>query len=528
LAQAEMAQSGARALVDALVDRGVERFIMNPGTSEVHLVAAIDANARAQATLCLFEGVATGVADGFARATGKPAAVLLHLGPGLANGLANLHNAKKARSPMIVVVGEHATTHLRLESPLSSDLQSLAGYAAKRVFHLHPGDDIAAVVGDAIEAATARPAGPVVVVSNADTMWSRARQGSFAAAAPAAPAVPKDLVDAAAAQLRARERCLLFVGGEALSAEGARLAAAIANAAGADVLSETFNACQERGAGIPPIARLPYFREAAVERLSRYDTIVLVGSRQPVAFFASPEQPSELAAAGARMLFVPEELSSIAFLQALARALGAAAVADAPQRLRADCPQGSLTPAAVWASLNRLMPAGAIVSDEAGVSSVGADQAMAAAEPHRWMNLTGGSIGQAVPVATGAALAERGATVFAMQGDGGGMYTMQALWTQARERLRVVNVIFRNERYAILDYEVKRHGLAPLGPKGSAMFDLTDPSIDWLALARSMGVAAFSADSAEDFDAALEAAIGADGPCLIEARMSRGRSQKRA
>ena len=520
---------GAHVAVDALVAAGVRTFFMNPGTSEVHLVSAIDGHPDADPVLCLFEGVATGAADGYARACGKPAAVLLHLGPGLANGLANLHNAKKARSPMIVLVGEHATSHLAFDTPLNSDLGALAGYAAKQVFHLAPGDDIRRIIGDAVRVATTVPAGPVVVVANVDAMWSSHTETDAGICAPAQqPAASPDPdrgAIAAMAQALARPasgRAALVLGGAALSAEGADLADRIAQHTGCALYCETFNARQERGAGIAALKRIPYFREAAVPELEPYGAIVLVGARPPVSFFASPDEPSELTGTGARLLSPGEQICPMAALRALARATGAWDAIASPRpamRAQSETPAGKLNARAIWAAMNRHMPAGAIVSDEAGVTSAGADEAMLGAEPHTWLNLTGGSIGQAVPVATGAALARRGQRVFAMQGDGGAMYTMQALWTQVRERLNVVNVILRNDRYAILDYEVKRHGIEPLSPKGARMFDLTDPAIDWTGLASSLGMSAVSAGTAEEFATALAAAVQSDGPTLIEARL---------
>lgn len=513
---------GAHTVVDTLVDAGVTVFFSNPGTSEIHLVSAIDRNPRARSVLCLFEGVATGAADGYARTTGRPAAVLLHLGPGLANGLANLHNALKARSPMVVVVGEHASGHLQYDTPLKSDLDAVAGYAAKSVIHMQPGDDLATIMRRAVTLTSQAPRGPVVVVANADVMWSPVPDGALAAAAPAEPAAETAAVGLAASEalaFLARGPSAMLLGGDALCAEGIALADSLAQATGSAMLCETFNANHERGEGIPHVERLPYFREAATDKLAPFQGLLLVGSRPPVAFFGSPEGSSVLSRTDAQLLSTEAAQSPLALLRAMA-----ALVPDLPAprlagRIEHESPVGSLTPKAVWAVVNRLMPEGTVVSDESGVSSVGADDAMRGAKRHVWMNLTGGSIGQGLPAGTGAAVGAGDACVMVFHGDGGAMYTAQALWTQARERAKVVNVIFRNDRYAILDHEVKRHGLPPLGDKGASMFSLANPLLDWVSLASGMGVRAVSVATAEEFAAAFADAVQAEGPVLIEARM---------
>jgi acetolactate synthase-1/2/3 large subunit len=526
---------GANAVVDTLVAEGVDVFFANPGTSEIHLVAAIDANPKARPVLCLFEGVATGAADGFARAGGKPAAVLLHLGPGLANGLANLHNAFKAGSPMIVLVGEHAAAHLRYDTPLRSDVDSLAGYAAKQVFRMAPGNDLPSIIHAAVQCCRTAPTGPVVVVANADVMWEPSRDSVPAQMAePAVAQLPHDgrggefakLASSVVEGLRGGPESVLILGATALDVRSLAIADSISQVTGCKLLCETFNARHERGAGIVAVERIPYFREAALDKLQPFASLVLLGSRPPVAFFASPDQRSELTRSDARQIIVPAEVDPFALLGEVASLLGATATPRLSVRAISDPIPGALTPKAIWAVLNRELPAGAIVSDEAGVTSVGADDAMRTAEPHVWLNLTGGSIGQGLPVAAGAAVACPDRTVVALHGDGGAMYTAQALWTQAREKGKVVNIIFRNDRYAILDYEVKRHGLGPLGEKGSGMFKLSDPTIDWVALATGMGVTACAVDTAEDFTARLQDALLRAGPSLLEVRVASGKAKR--
>ncbi|WP_028603352.1 acetolactate synthase large subunit [Ottowia thiooxydans] len=518
---------GANTVVDALVAAGVDTFFANPGTSEIHLVSAIDNNPKARSVLCLFEGVATGAADGFARTTGKPAAVLLHLGPGLANGLANLHNAMKARSPMVVLVGEHASGHLKYDTPLKSDLQALAGYAAKAVVSIKPGDDLAQTIQGAVELSMAHPRGPVVVVANADVMWSPVEkdqsQSTLASRRTGDDDDEGTLSATEALKFIQAGSSAMLLGGEALGAEALGLADILVQATGCSALSETFNSRQERGAGVAYVERLPYFQEAATEKLARFDRLLLVGSRPPVAFFGSPEGSSELTGGSTAVQSTAERQSPLSLLRAMCALIPSGFSPRVAEPSKSGSAIGPLTPKAVWSAVNRLMPENSIISDEAGVSSVGADDAMRGAPRHVWLNLTGGSIGQGLPAGTGAAIGMPKSQVFVFHGDGGAMYTVQSLWTQARERAKVVNVIFKNDRYAILDYEIKRHGLGPLGERGASMFSLANPSLDWIALARGMGVKALSASTAEEFSDALEHALMTDGPVLIEARMSTGK-----
>jgi len=518
--------TGAQAIVHELVACGVTAFFSNPGTSEIHLVAAIDETPGARAILCLFEGVATGAADGYARASGRPAAVLLHLGPGLANGLANLHNALKARSPMIVIVGDHATDHLALDTPLRSDIDSLAKYASKATYRLKPGEDPRQMVHSAVTTATSRPAGPVVLVVSADLMWSAAPR-----TAPAAKTVDTEddrrfrerttdaLIEQAVEALARGPKAVMLLGG-GLTQRALRLADCIGQITNCRIYCETFNARHERGAGIPVAERLPYFQDALEDRLAGMSSLLLVGSRAPAAFFASPNRTGQIVQPGVDVVRLPETQSSEEFLALLAARLRAPNAPRGAERKELPELSGSIDAKGIWSVMTRHLPRDSIVSDEAGVTSVGSDAAMQGAEPHVWLNLTGGSIGQGLPVAVGAAIARSDTPVVAVHGDGGAMYTVQALWTAARENARVTIVIFKNGRYGILDYEAKRHGLGPFGAKGSSMFDLGRPEISWVAIATGMGVPAMSASTVEAFSSAFRSAVATPGPHLIEVVLS--------
>lgn len=520
--------TGAQRLVESLIACGVGPFFTNPGTSELHAVSAIDTSPTARGILCLFEGVATGAADGYGRIAGHPGGVLLHLGPGLANGMANLHNARQAGTPMVVVVGEHGADHLRYDSPLKSDVDSLPPFYSKQTWRLRAGDDIAAIARQAVALTRAQPTGIATIVAGADVMWSAVAAAANSSTDAARRRVPADPahVRAALDALGSRQPTAVVLGRNALSQEGLQLAGAIAYATGATILSETFNARHTRGAGVPAVQRIPYFPEQAVPFLSKFANLVLIGAKRPTSFFASPEHPSDLVSSQSQVVAFDAGVDPLDVLRSLASEIKAPAKVDGAVREVLTLHTGALSPGAVWAALNHFMPEGSIVSDEAGMSSRGADEAMSVAARHDWLNLTGGSIGQALSVATGAAVARPDCKVFAMQGDGGGLYTLQGLWTQAREKLNVVNVILSNGRYGILDYEAKRHGIA-LGAKGASLFDLGSPSVNWVALATGFGVRAVSASTAEEFNDHLRAAIAAPGPCLIEARLSRPPSKKR-
>ncbi len=261
--------NGAHSLLTTLVDAGVDVCFANPGTSEMHFVAALDTVDGMRGVLTLFEGVATGAADGYARIAGGPAAVLLHLGPGLGNGLANLHNARRAHTPMIVVVGDHATYHKKYDAPLESDIDAVAGTVSGWVRRTLRPEDVAE---DTMAALAAVRRGEVAtLILPADVSWTDGEAGavqSAAASAQPAAAVDGDAVQAAAQALYSGEHTVLLIGGDATHGPGLAAAVRIGEATGATVLCETFPARLQRGAGVPAVDRLAYFAEAAAEQLA--------------------------------------------------------------------------------------------------------------------------------------------------------------------------------------------------------------------------------------------------------------------
>ncbi|MGD2133951.1 MAG: acetolactate synthase large subunit [Maricaulaceae bacterium] len=510
--------NGAESLLATLVSSGVEACFSNPGTSEMHFVAAVDRTEGMRPVLCLFEGVATGAADGYGRMAGKPAATLLHLGPGLANGLANLHNAKRAATPIVNIVGDHATYHAQYDAPLTSDIAGVAKPFSKWI---HSSPDAKQVAADAARAVAEarRPPGQIAtLILPADTAWNEA-DGAADPIAPEQPGAPDPKnVSAVAAALKSGKRAVILLRGDVLFERPLAQVGRIAKATGARIMCDTFTARLERGAGRFAPERLPYFAERAAEALEGVETLILVGTKPPVSFFAYPDKPSWLTPDGCEIITLSEPSQSGAdALDLLAEAVGAQGeTPDLAPASRPDLPQaGPIDSVAATQIVGHFLPEGAIISDEAATSGRGLVEHTAGAPPHDILSLTGGSIGQGVPLATGAAVACPDRKVVCLQGDGGAMYTLQALWTQAREKLDVTTVIFANRSYAILNIEMKRVG-AEGGAKALSMLDLHNPELDWVKLAEGMGVHAMRAETTEAFADQFARCMRERGPHLIE------------
>jgi len=510
--------NGAESLVRTLVDSGVEICFANPGTSEMHFVAALDKVDGIRAILALFEGVVTGAADGYGRMAGKPAATLLHLGPGLANGLANLHNARRAASPIVNIVGDHATYHAQYDAPLASDLP---GFARPVSAWLHSSTDALSVASDgarAVQAARQAPGQIATLILPADTAWLPADRAAPRLPVAGPAAVADSAIDQAAKALRNGKRTAILMRGAVLQQRGLEAAGRIAAKTGARLLCDTFAPRLQRGAGRVAVERIPYFAEQIVDFLKPVEQLILVGAKPPVAFFAYPDKPSWPSPPGCRIEYLSHaHEDGVQALEALAESLGAAPETAlrgpyAPPVL----PTGRLSSGSAGQIIGHFLPEQAIISDEAATSGLPASIHTAQAAPHDHLALTGGAIGQGVPVGTGAAVACPDRKVVCLQGDGGAMYTLQALWTQARERLDVTTVIFANRSYAILNVEMMRVGAENPGPKALSMFDLRNPELNWVSLAQGMGVEASRAETVEEFAAQFSSAMRTRGPRLIE------------
>ncbi len=515
------AYNGAQSVVETLVNSGVDVVFGNPGTSEMHFVDALDRVPGMRPVLGLFEGVATGAADGYARLAGRPAATLLHLGPGLGNGLANLHNARKAASPVVNVVGNHASWHQAYETPLASDVTGFARPVSHWVVETQSALTAAADAARAVQAARTAPGQIATLILPADSAWDPAT-----GPAPALPTVPPSpvadhAIASAAAALREGSAAIM-IRGTALYDQGLTAAGRIARLTGARLFSDTFAPRLRRGRGVPRVERMPYRAADALAALAGTRTLILVGTQAPLAFFAYPGQSTVLTPEGTRVLVLaqPHEDGSAA-LEALADVLGIPETALSSAASHVISAGGSLgdtwNVARLYRSVARLLPEDAIISDEAVTASFSGYELLADAAPHDILQLTGGAIGDGIPVATGAAVAAPGRRVVSLEGDGSAMYTVQALWTQAREQLDITTVVFANRSYAVLADELNRVGAHGGGHSAASMLDLHNPTINWVELAGSMGIEATSVTDGTGFDIAFAAAMRSRGPRLIEA-----------
>jgi len=521
-ALADGRSNGAESLLRSLKASGIEVCFANPGTSEMHFVAALDRVEGLRCILGLFEGVVTGAADGYARMLDKPAATLLHLGPGLANGLSNLHNARRAQSPLVNVIGDHATYHRHLDAPLTSDIEGAARPFSHWVRTSPNADALAGDAAAAVAAASSAPGRIASLVLPADAAWSPVTAGRPLAAPPATPQpatpVPADAIAAAARLLKAGGKAALLLGGRATQAAPAELAGRIAAVTSARIFAPTMTGRLARGAGRVALERIPYVVDQAVATLREIETLVLVGAKAPVGFFAYPDKPSRLWQPGTRILELarPED-DALQALADLAAALGA--LKAEPRRARLEPPprpSGAMTLEGLGQMLAATLPENAIVVDESITSGRAFLSASAGAPPHDWLLATGGSIGWALPVAAGAAVACPDRKVLALESDGSGLMMPQTLWTYAREKLNILTLIFANRRYQILHHEMHNVGASNIGPKARTLLDLDNPVIDWVSLARGFGVPASRVSTLDELGRALDAGYATTGPALIE------------
>ena len=510
--------NGAELLITALADAGVEVCFANPGTSEMQLVAAIDKEPRIHAVLGLFEGVVTGAADGYGRMADKPALTLLHLGPGFGNGTANLHNAKRASSPVLNMIGDHATYHRQYDAPLTSDIEAFASPVSDWIGSATSPEDLAAIGIEGFQQACRYPGQVASFIAPADCAWTDCEAPIPTATVSAVKSATDQAIRSAAERLQAASQPVLFLGGRALREDALYQAGRIAAASGARLVSETFSTRWQRGAGRVTVERLPYFGEQAAEHLAGTDQMVIVGSKAPVSFFAYPGKPSVLTPESCHIDTLADvHTDALDCLTRLADALGAPETIEVASKAPTQALEsGPLSMVELGKVMANRLPEQAIVSDEGATNGLGVFLFTEAAAPHDWLMLTGGAIGQGLPVAVGAAMACPNRKVIALQADGSAMYTPQALWTIAREQLDVTVVLLNNRSYAILNIEMDRVG-AQAGAKARSLLDLSNPEIDWVGLANSLGVSAERVTTTEAFDKAFAAAMNSRGPHLIEA-----------
>jgi acetolactate synthase-1/2/3 large subunit len=514
--------NGADLLCDVLLANGVDTCFANPGTSEMHFVAALDRKPEMRCVLGLFEGVVTAAADGYARMADRPAATLLHLGPGLANGLANLHNARRAHTPIVNVVGDHASYHLQYDAPLTSDIESLARPMSNWVGRASGSADIRVKAEQAYLNALTHP-GVSTLILPADAAWGSADEQTIQPVRVPRPpqAEPAKIREAADALRSARGRTALILGGHAMRADALEIAGRISAGTGAALFTER-SARWQRGAGRVTPTPVPYNIDLAVAAFRDFQTVILIGGRAPVGFFAYPGKPGVLLPEGCAVIgMAGQEHDLKDALAALAEETGVSGIAPAGISAftapELAAPVGVLDADAVTVALARVLPEGAVVCDES-ITSRGRMAALAPTmAPHDYLPITGGAIGIGIPLATGAAIACPDRKVVALQADGSGMYTVQGLWTQARERLDVLTIVFSNRGYSILKGEMRNVGVNDFGRNARRMLDIDDPTLDWCALANGMGVEAARAETADAFVRLLDEGVSRRGPFLIEA-----------
>ena len=511
--------NGAESLVGTLLEGNVDVCFTNPGTSEMHFVAALDQYDKMRSILCLFEGCATGAADGYFRMKRTPASTLLHLGPGLANGLANLHNAKKASSGIVNIVGEHALDHIKLNAPLTSDIEGIARPVSHWVKTSKSSKDIAVDGAEAIEMANVNPGQISTLILPGDTAWNEGNAIQSINLKNKYSTVSSNLIDEAVIALREAKNPLILVGGSALEEKNLIKLAKVADKIGCPMKTDWFNARLDKGAGRVNSVRIPYVVDKAVEVLKDFDSIIIIGARRPVAFFAYPNKPGVLTQETTKFIelaSLSDDITSV--INELSDKVG---ISDnKPSTVSEfkipDIPSGPINPTSLGMVLGALIPENAIVVDESVTTGREFFYQTAGSHPHTWLNNCGGSIGFGMPVAIGAAVACPDKKVISLEGDGSAMYTVQSLWTMARENLDIVVLIFANQSYKILQGELTNVGVDNPGKSALEMLSLKDPSLDWVSVSKGMGVDAVRVDNIEDLVKNFKHGLKDKGPFLIE------------
>jgi acetolactate synthase-1/2/3 large subunit len=511
--------NGAEALLNTLVDAGVEICFANPGTSEMQLVSAIGKTDAMRPVLCLFEGVVSGAADGYARMADKPAATLLHLGSGFSNSLANMHNARRAGSPIVNIVGDHASYHLQFDAPLTSDLPGITRWGSHWTEIANSPDDLSAAGARAVQASMRGNGQIATLVAPANYAWEDAAVSAPALPAPDPITVSADRLARVAAAIRSGKKTCVLLGGRALREENLSQLGAVAEAHELTLMCTTFPTRLQRGAGRVPVQRLPYFAEQAAEALAPFEQLILLGTPAPVSFFAYPGKESWLTPDSCELIVLAEASEDIhGAVAGLTAELGVTAAPSVLQQHRQqEITDDALNPLTIGQIMTNEMPEGTIVSDEGATCGLAIYLCTEQAAAHDWLTLTGGAIGQGLPLALGASLACPDRKVVALQADGSAMYTIQALWSMAREKTDVTVVLLNNKSYAILNIELARVGAGEPNAKTLSMLDLSNPDMDFSSIATGLGITATQARTSAEFREQFAEAMRTPGPRLIEA-----------
>ena len=512
--------NGAELLLKTAVKAGIDICFTNPGTTEMPLVCAFDSVSGIRPVLGLFEGCCTGAADGYGRMADKPAMTLLHLGPGMGNGIANLHNARRARTPVLNVIGEHATWHRSADAPLTMDIATLAETVSGWQRTITAAQNLSRDIADAVSQASQGMVATLIVPS--DVQWSGSTSNRIHSSKTSAGTIDKGSIERAADLLRTDQKVAILLGGRALRKTGLAAASRIKAKTGCDLLSERTPARMERGAGIPAPEFIPYFPRQALDLLSKYQTVVLAGAAEPVTFFGWQGYASRLLNADQNICELKASDKNLPqALENLAEALEAPGNIDAADAglttvERPAIPRGKLTAQNACVVLAALQPEHAVIVNESITSGAAYFPLGPGLPPHTLLMLPGGAIGFGMPCAVGAAIACPSRPVINFQADGSGMYTLQALWMQARESLDITTLICSNRRYQILNIEFARAGIATPGQHARSLTDLTNPTIDWVQISKGLGVPAVAVESCEALARELKKALGEAGPHLIE------------
>lgn len=509
--------NGAESLVHTLLKSGVDTCFANPGTSEMHFVGALDTIAGMHCVLGLQENVVTGMADGYYRIARKPACTLLHCGPGLANGMGNLHNARRARAGIVNIVGDQATYHRPFDAPLTADTEGMARTVSHWVRTSSHVSEVGRDAAVAVQTAKAVSGQIATLILPADSSWNGGGVVAEPLRVPIAPPIDPHAVANAARILRSNRNVLILLADQATLTPSQALAWRIAHATGATLLASYTSGHMARGRGRLQLERVPYVTDVAIKVLSRYEHIILVNAQAPVGFFAYPGKPSTHYASNAQIHILSRyDQDSDAALRALVDELGAPEVAIPDPGPRPQAVGGAPTQEGLALTLAALMPEDSIVSNES--ISFGRDlyKLTHAAPAHDWLNLAGGAIGDGLPVSTGAAVASGGnRRVISLQADGSAMYSLQSLWTQARENLPCTTLLLNNRKYNILIGEYENVGAVP-GPTAMSMLELSNPDLDWVKLANGMGVEAACATTLEECADLMKHSFKRQAPFLID------------
>jgi len=508
--------NGAQALLDLYSNLGVEVCFANPGTTEMALVHALESTPSIRPFLGMTEGVVAGAADGYGRMSDVPAISILHLGPGFANSISNLHNARRAKTPMITIVGDHATWHAEADAPLASDLYGLAHAASDWVGTIATPRSVLVMGMEAYRQAMEGQVATLIF----PTDMQEAEASSAPVGLSSVPYHPVAIVSESVMAALRRPKSALFLGGGALRGENLRLASAIAIKTESRLISETFSARMERGAGVPSTERLPYFPEQAMACLEDLDTLVLVGAKAPVAFFGYEGMESNVVPDWVAVHSLSTERDPSLALQALSAQVGVDSAdinnVEPANGASESVPDGSLTPKTIGVTIAATQAPGTIMIDEAATSGLPYFHSSADAPSFDHLMLTGGSLGFGLPAAIGVAIACPDRPIVAFVADGSSLYTMQSLWTMQRYGLNVTVIVAANEQYRILRVEADRAEI-PMGPVVSAMTDIS--GVSWTDLAKGLGVLAVQVATCPELAAAMVHRRASKGPYLIEAKL---------